>query len=222
MSDVVKRVLAMAAGCVAFCSAPALAQAACDRPTLQDIADRYVKAQADGSMFALPVGEWVDYRENLVMSSSATGVLGTPREFAWTSKLLDPAQCKVFVEGVILAPEPYVLATVVNNGFFGVNQISTVIGSGDAAAVLAQAKTEDWSEIAEGSRATRQALIAAADAELDKASTAIVDRSYVVDEARGAVGVFGRIGTLEGRATSHVFRFANGAVRHHRESQAKQ
>ena len=57
---------------------------------------------------------------------------------------------------------------------------------------------------------------------LDKASTAIVDRSYVVDEARGAVGVFGRIGTLEGRATSHVFRFANGAVRHHRESQAKQ
>ena len=132
MSNVVKRVLAMAAGCVAFCSAPALAQAACDRPTLQDIADRYVKAQADGSMFALPVGEWVDYRENLVMSSSATGVLGTPREFAWTSKLLDPAQCKVFVEGVILAPEPYVLATVVNNGFFGVNQISTVIGSGDA------------------------------------------------------------------------------------------
>ena len=116
---------------------PALAQAACDRATLQDIADRYVSAQAKGSLFELPVGEWVDYRENLTMSSSATGVLSQPMEFAWTVQLLDTAQCQVFVNGAITEPKEYVLASVVNNGFFGVNQVSTVIGAGSAAAMPA-------------------------------------------------------------------------------------
>jgi len=222
MKDFCRTVLAAAAGWVAVSGSSAMAQASCDRATLQDIADRYVRAQAEGSMFALPVGEWVDYRENLVMSSSATGVLGSPREFVWTSKLLDTAQCKVFVEGVILSPEPYVLATVVNNGFFGVNQISTVVGSGDAEAVLAQAKGEEWSDIAEGARATRQALTAAADAQLDAMETPVVDRSYVIDEARGAIGVFGRIGSLEGKAVSHVFRMENGAVKYHRGSAGRE
>ena len=87
-----KRSCAVIAGTLALAGwTPALAQAACDRATLQDIADRYVSAQAKGSLFELPVGEWVDYRENLTMSSSATGVLSQPMEFAWTVQLLDTA-----------------------------------------------------------------------------------------------------------------------------------
>ncbi|MGX7895271.1 hypothetical protein [Tsuneonella sp. HG222] len=222
MKVVRKALLAAAAGWAVLSGGSAMAQASCDRATLQDIADRYVKAQADGSMFALPVGEWVDYRENLVMSSSATGVLGTAREFAWTSKLLDTAQCRVYVEGVITAPEPYVLATVVNNGFFGVNQISTMVGSGDANAVMAAAKAEDWAEIPAASRAARKDLIAAADAVLDAEATPTVGRDYIVDEARGAVGVFARVGSAEGRATAHVFRIEDGAVKHHRENPARE
>ena len=193
---------------------PALAQAACDRATLQDIADRYVSAQAKGSLFELPVGEWVDYRENLTMSSSATGVLSQPMEFAWTVQLLDTAQCQVFVNGAITEPKEYVLASVVNNGFFGVNQVSTVIGAGSAAAVLAQGRGEDWSEVPEGARAGRAELLAAANAHLDGLDEEIVERSYVVDEAKGAVGVFARIGSVSGPATSYLFRIENGAVRY--------
>ena len=193
---------------------PALAQAACDRATLQDIADRYVSAQAKGSLFELPVGEWVDYRENLTMSSSATGVLSQPMEFAWTVQLLDTAQCQVFVNGAITEPKEYVLASVVNNGFFGVNQVSTVIGAGSAAAVLAQGRGEDWSEVPEGARAGRAELLAAANAHLDGLDEEIVERSYVVDEAKGAVGVFVRIGGVSGPATSYLFRIEDGAVRY--------
>ena len=193
---------------------PALAQAACDRATLQDIADRYVSAQAKGSLFELPVGEWVDYRENLTMSSSATGVLSQPMEFAWTVQLLDTAQCQVFVNGAITEPKEYVLASVVNNGFFGVNQVSTVIGAGSAAAVLAQGRGEDWSEVPEGARAGRAELLAAANAHLDGLVEEIVERSYVVDEAKGAVGVFVRIGGVSGPATSYLFRIEDGAVRY--------
>ena len=193
---------------------PALAQAACDRATLQDIADRYVSAQAKGSLFELPVGEWVDYRENLTMSSSATGVLSQPMEFAWTVQLLDTAQCQVFVNGAITEPKEYVLASVVNNGFFGVNQVSTVIGAGSAGAALAQGRCEDWSEVPVGARAGRAELLAAANAHLDGLDEEIVERSYVVDEAKGAVGVFARIGSVSGPATSYLFRIEDGAVRY--------
>lgn len=195
-------------------SAPAMAQASCDRATLQDIADRYEQAQAQGSLFELPVGEWVDYRENLKMSSSATGVLSRPMEFAWTVQLLDTQQCRVFVEGAITEPDEYVLASVVNNGFFGVNQVSTVVGGGSASALIEQARGEDWGELPAEGRADRAQLLAAANAHLDSLADEIVDRSYVVDEAKGAVGAFARVGGSDGPAASYTFRIENGAVRY--------
>lgn len=211
--------IAFAAGVLGL-SAPAAAQAACDRATLQDIADRYAKAQAKGSLFELPVGEWVDYRENLVMSSSATGVLSQPMEFAWSVPLLDTAQCQVFVKGVITEPKEYVLASVVNNGFFGVNQISTVVGAGSAAAVLAQGRAEDWGELPEAARTGRAQLLAVANAHLDALDEDIVDRRYVVDEAKGAVGVFARVGSASGPAASYTFRIEDGSVRYVHESRS--
>ena len=210
-----KRSCAVIAGTLALAGwTPALAQAACDRATLQDIADRYEKAQAKGSLFELPVGEWVDYRENLTMSSSATGVLSQPMEFAWTVQLLDTAQCQVFVNGAITEPKEYVLASVVNNGFFGVNQVGTVIGAGSAAEALAKARSEDWGELPEAARTGRAQLLAAANAHLDGLDEEIVERSYVVDEARGAVGVFARVGSVSGPAASYTFRIEDGAVRY--------
>ena len=199
-------------------STPLMAQASCDLATLQDIADRYDKAQAEGSMFQLPVGEWVDYRENLTMSSSATGVLSQPMDFAWTAQLLDTQQCQVFVKGVITEPKGYVLATVVNNGFFGVNQVSTVVGREGAAEVLAQASGEDWSELPEGARAGRAQLIAAANTYLDGLGKEIVERSFVVDDAKGGVGVFARLGESSGPAASYTLRIEDGAVRDAHES----
>jgi len=220
-SALVKSTISIAFACGAMgLSAPAAAQAACDRATLQDIADRYVKAQAKGSLFELPVGEWVDYRENLVMSSSATGVLSQPLEFAWSVPLLDTAQCQVFVTGVITRPKEYLLASVVYNGFFGVNQVSTVIGAGSAAAALAQGQAEDWGELPEAGRATRPELLALANAHLDALGEDIADRRYVVDEAKGAVGVFARVGGVKGPAASYTFRIEDGAVRSVHESRS--
>ena len=207
---------ALAAGTASLvASGSALAQASCDRATLQDIADRYVSAQAKGSLF-----EWVDYRENLQMSSSATGVLSQPMDFAWSVQLLDTAQCQVFVDGVITQPREYVLASVVNNGFFGVNQVSTVVGAGAAAQALEQARGEDWGELPEGARAPRPQLLAAANAYLDGLDEEIVDRRFVVDEAKGAVGVFARIGGEKGPAASYSLRIEDGAVRHARASKS--
>ncbi len=163
-------------------SSPALSQGAgCPREQVQDIADRYVKAQQTGSIFALPIGEWVDYRENMVMNSTATGVIGTPMDFAWTLKLLDTASCRVFVEGVILDPKPYVLASAVNNGFFGVGSLNTVVSQPgdwlfDASHTYEYARREDWSDIPEGQRQSRAELISVADKYLDKFS----DKSIMV------------------------------------------
>jgi hypothetical protein len=209
----------MAVGTFAV-AAPAAAQALCDRATLQDIADRYVKAQAKGSLFELPVGEWVDYRENLQMSSSATGVLSQPMDFAWTVQLLDTAQCQVFVDGVVTEPKGQVLASVVNNGFFGVNQVSTVVGAGSAAEALESARAESWGELPEGARANRAQLLAAANAHLDGLGEAIVDRRFVVDEAKGAVGVFARSGSEKGPAVSYTLRIEDGSVRQVRASRS--
>src|SRR5262245_32716737 len=105
---------ALGLGAVAALSlaAPAMTQQGqCSRATLEDIADKYVKAQHDGSVFALPVGEWVDYRENYAIVSSLTGVIGQPSDFAWHVALVDTGNCRVFVEGVILKPKPYVIGT---------------------------------------------------------------------------------------------------------------
>jgi hypothetical protein len=220
-SNLLKSVVAgiMAVGTVAL-SAPAAAQPSCDRATLQDIADRYVKAQAKGSLFELPVGEWVDYRENLQMSSSATGVLSQPMDFAWTVQLLDTAQCQVFVDGVVTEPKGHVLASVVNNGFFGVNQVSTVVGTGNAAEALDSARAESWGELPDRARASRAQLLAAANAHLDGLGEEIVDRRFVVDEAKGAVGVFARIGSEKGSAVSYTLRIEGGSVRHVRASRS--
>ena len=157
---------AVAAG-VAMAS-PAAAQG-CTRDTLQGIADSYTKAQAEGSVFNLPIGEWLDYRENMEMSSSATGVISQPMEFAWQLQLLDTGNCRVFVEGVVLEPKPYVLATQIDFGFFGVGSMNTVVTDEgdwlfDAARTYEYARREKWDTIPEDRRNTREELIAAADA----------------------------------------------------------
>ena len=56
-------------------AAPAFAQGQCSRATLEDVAERYVKAQHDGQVFALPVGEWVEYHENYELLSINGGVI---------------------------------------------------------------------------------------------------------------------------------------------------
>jgi hypothetical protein len=201
-------------------ASPAAAQGQCSPDKLQDVATRYVKAQHDGSVFALPVGEWVDYRENYQLVSTATGVIGQPADFAWHLDLVDPGSCRVFVEGVILAPKPYVVGTIMGWSFNGLGQINSVVTQAgdpqfDAQATAAAVAKEDWGVIPADKRDTREALIAAANAHLAAlAGPKIVEPELTVDETKGAVAVRGHVGTAEGPAVAHVLRIEGGKVRY--------
>jgi hypothetical protein len=210
------------AGIVAISlAAPAAAQQSnCARETLQDVATRYVKAQHDGSVFALPVGEWVDYRENYGLVSTTTGVIGQPADFAWNVALVDPGSCRVFVQGVILKPKPYVVGTTLAWSFNGLGQINSVVTQAgdpgfDAQAAADAAAKEDWGEIPAGKRATRADLLAAANAYLaGLPGPKLAEAELTVDETKGAVAVRGRAGGPEGAAVGHVLRIEGGKVRY--------
>ena len=214
-------VLGLAGIAATALAVPAAAQQGqCSRDKLQDVANRYVKAQHDGSVFALPVGEWVDYRENYGLVSTTTGVIGQPADFAWHVELVDPTACRVFVQGVILKPKPYVVGTALAWSFNGLGQINSVVTQAgdpqfDAQAASDAAAKEDWGEIPADKRETRAALLAAADAYLAGLPGAkLADTELTVDETKGAVAVRGHVGGPEGPAIGHVLRIEGGKVRY--------
>jgi hypothetical protein len=180
---------ALALACAASISTPAFAQGACNRDLLQGIADDWVSAVEKGTPFELNLGEWVDFQQNLEI-----GFMGIffdrPRPVEWHQPLLDTTSCKTFVASVVLEDaEPLVLATVLNNGFFGVspiNNLTTAEGDWqfDARATSAHVMNKDWSPIPEGQRASRDELIAAADAYLDRFGDASIDVPWAAECVR--------------------------------------
>jgi hypothetical protein len=223
MTTVLKAGALALAGLAALLASPAAAQQGpgnCARNTLQDVADRYVKAQQTGSIFTLPVGEWVDYRENYQLVSTTTGVIGQPSDFAWHVQLVDPVACRVFVQGVILKPKPYVVGTTLAWSFNGLGQINSVVAQPgdpqfDAQAASASASKEDWGEIPADKRAARADLLAAANAYLaGLPGPRLVDPELTVDETKGAVAVRGHLGSDDGPAAGHVLRIEGGKVRY--------
>jgi hypothetical protein len=178
---------ALAALAAVTIASPALAQggppgAGCTRERLKEIADQYRASQADGRsiMHLKPMGEWVNYYENYELSSmSFGGVIATPQKVDWDRSFYDTTTCSVYIESVITNPaHPYVIATIVRaQGAIG-SPIGTIAGIDaivtdkddwlfDASKTLYYAQREDWSEIPEARRNTRQQLQAAADAYLN-------------------------------------------------------
>jgi len=233
---------------------PAAAQG-CTRESLQQLADGYVKAQEEANVLGnLPVGEWFVLRENFERSSVSQGIMSVERPIEWHLALLDTMQCQVYVEAVMLQPEPYVTGAKFGTGYFGVSEVNIITSTTgdwlfDADKTLAYASREDWGVLPEDQRSTREEIMAAANAYLDKFNdpsvevpwgtpcrrleggiytgkgeasdscdvgvpegVALVDRSYIVDEERGAVAVFLRFGGEEGLADVHTFRVVNGKI----------
>jgi hypothetical protein len=170
---------ALAAAAVA---SPAAAQATCSRERLVEIADQYRAAQADGRliMHVRPMGEWVNYNENFELSSMTFGgVIASPQKVDWDRSFYDTASCLVYIESIITNPEhPYVLATMITargspgSGAGTVASFDVITSDRDdwlfdASKTLYYAQREDWSEIPEAQRNTRQELQAAADAYLN-------------------------------------------------------
>jgi hypothetical protein len=169
-----RKLAACFAACGTFASADAaMAQQACTREFLGGIVDTYIQAQTAGTPFILPVGEWLDYSENEKRSAAGAGIISKPLEVAWHLRLLDTRQCRAFVEVVTLKPEKYVIGVRLDFGFFGVGPIRTVVTNEgdwlfDADKTYEYARREDWSEIPEGQRNTREEILAAANAYLDR------------------------------------------------------
>jgi hypothetical protein len=107
------------------------------------------------------------------------GVIATPQKVDWDRSFYDTVTCQVYVESIITNPEhPYVLASIVTaRGAIGLG-VGAIAGFDvivadkgdwlfDANKTLYYAQREDWSEIPEAQRNTRQELQAAADAYLN-------------------------------------------------------
>lgn len=186
---------AIAAIAAAAIATPAAAQGTCSREMLQGIADSWVSAVEKGSPFEMQLGEWVDYRENMELGSMS-GFFSKPRNVDWHLALLDTTACKVFVESVVLDEErPMVLATQLSNGYFGVGPIENIVTDEgdwlfDAQATYEYARREDWDLIPEGQRASREELIAAADAYLDLFSDPSTDVPWGTPCARLEGGIY--------------------------------
>ncbi len=168
-----RKICALLATTAALATAtPAFAQGGCTRDDLQGMADDWVAAIEQGTMMTMQLGEWVDYNENFERGSLGS-FLNPPREVNWHMALLDETTCQVFVEAVMKdAENPIVTATQFGRGFFGVGPFDNIVTDEgdwlfDPVATYEYARREDWSEIPEGERATREELIAAADAYLD-------------------------------------------------------
>ena len=174
---------ALAAAAAVTVASPAAAQGqGCSRERLIEIANQYRAAQASGRaiMHMMPMGEWVNYYENFELSSMAFGgVIASPQKVDWDRSFYDTVSCQVYVESVITNPEkPYVLATIIRGTGSPGSPPGTVSGFDvivsephdwlfDASKTLYYAQREDWSDIPEAQRDSRQVLQAAADAYLD-------------------------------------------------------
>src|SRR6187399_3561745 len=153
---------------------PALAQGTgCTRERLQEMADQYRAAQAAGSviMNMRPMGEWVNYNENFELSSMTFGgVIASPHKVDWDRSFYDAVSCQVYVESIITDPaHPYVLATMIRGtGSPGsppgtVSGFDVIVADKDdwlfnADKTLYYAQRQDWTDIPEAQRDSRQVL----------------------------------------------------------------
>jgi len=160
---------------VAAMAFSANANADCSRKTLQKLTDTYVKAQTAGDASKLRFAKGSTYGENDKAMDVKQGVLAGALKVDFTRSFHDTKQCATFTEIVAASdPHPYVIHTrmeATKNGKQVSKMESIVTDAGDwvfgAKEHLAITQKEDWSEIPQGKRDTREAIQAAADAYLN-------------------------------------------------------
>ncbi len=173
---------ALACGIV-FAGAPAFAQFGCSRADLQKATDEYLATQASGDTTLMHMSLWVDYEEQMQDATMSTGIITKPQKIDFHRSLLDTGSCTSFTEAVITNPaHPYVLGVLLRTRGGQTGGMQMLITDHDdgwlfnAANTLKYSKAEDWSEIPEAQRDSRDTLVAAANAYLDSFD----DKSVVV------------------------------------------
>jgi hypothetical protein len=112
--------------------------------------------------------------ENLDEATMSTGVISKPQKIDFHRTLIDTRNCSTFTEVIITDPaHPYVLGALVQSRgdqIGGMDVLVTDAKNGwlfNPANTLKYSKAENWSEIPEAERDSRDTLIAAANAYLD-------------------------------------------------------
>jgi hypothetical protein len=164
----------------------------CTREYLKSTADSYVFMQATGQHGDFEnLSYKMVYLENNVTSSILSGLPAYPINIAANRSILDTTACKTFTELIVTgnfpwdntsAPHPYVIHTQMTLNTEGeVTLIDSIVtDKGDwafnATGYYYWNSIEDWSEIPESKRLSRETLKAAANAYADRCN----DKTVVV------------------------------------------
>ncbi len=149
---------------------PSFAATPCTRAQLKALVDSYVAVQTAGSPTTFNVSDAVSYQENDKNADFKTGILSTPLKIDSSRYLLDTVQCATFSELIVTDQKhPYVIGTQIRLADGVITSIESRVTDGDdwlfnATGTLHYASLEDWSEIPEEKRDTREVLKAGADA----------------------------------------------------------
>lgn len=170
--------IALAGVTITACNSPGGATASqsagsageCSRATLQNLADTYVSAQKAGSPVMLPLAANAAYVQNDTATDINAGVLAEALTVDFTRSFHDTTQCATFTELVAAThSHPYVIHTRIEATADGkVSKMESVVTDADdwvfgATPYLEFTRAENWGEIPEDQRDTREAIQAAAE-----------------------------------------------------------
>lgn len=146
----------------------------CTREFLQDAVATYLAAQTAGDPSAFThLTPIATYTENFAATDASTGILSSPLAIDHDRSLYDTTQCATYTELIVTDPShPYVLGTQLWFSGAEVELMETLVtDEGDwlfnAADTLRYAEGEDWFEIPEADRDSREVIQAGGDAYLD-------------------------------------------------------
>ncbi|SPO02430.1 uncharacterized protein DNG_05103 [Cephalotrichum gorgonifer] len=149
-------------------------EAECTREFLKEATAAYLAAQkaGDPALFTQLTSS-ANYTENFTSATASTGILASALAIDFDKSLYDTTQCATFTEIIVTdASHPYVIGSQIWYEAGEVSLIETLVtDQGDwlfnAANTLKYAQGEDWFEIPEAERDTREVIQAGADAYLD-------------------------------------------------------
>jgi hypothetical protein len=157
------------AGAAALFALPAEAKGSCTRAQLQAAAESYIAAQAAGDPSKAKLAKNAAYKEEFKPADIKTGILSQPLKVDFHQNLLDTAICETFTQVVVTDKKhPYVLGVHLTAPKGKISEIDTIVTDDDdwlfsAERFLNGIKDEDWGPIPKKERASREAIIAAAD-----------------------------------------------------------
>jgi hypothetical protein len=160
-----------------LCFTPSNVSADCTRAGLLSAANSYLSAQIAGKPSTLTLAATnFTYQQNNKVSDVARGLLSTPYAITLNRSTADVVSCSSYTMWIsTTGAKPFVVSTQLrhaNNDTSTISMIDTVAATTgdlffDAKKTLGYIQKEDWSEIPEGKRPSRELLKKVGDGYLD-------------------------------------------------------